>query len=105
MLLTMTTPIKTPLGLVMPAVAYAAVVAAAITAGTALVTIQMAYPVWIWPVFFLVMWMATAGFTRATAKPAAGSKAWQVNNVRALGFAILGAVLLGAALTAAFNFV
>lgn len=98
--MSLTVPVKTPIGLTMPAVAYAAWIAAAITAGSAIGLAKLAYPVWVWPLNFLILWGAASLWVRATATPAPGSASWRVDNKRlfvgsAVGF-VLAAGILGA---------
>ncbi|AKE40335.1 hypothetical protein ACFLIN_05150 [Corynebacterium kutscheri] len=99
----LTALIKTPYGIVMPMVAYAATVAASITAGAAIMSIKFSYPEWIWIPFFLVSWVAATISTRFSATPSSEG-AWVIQNKKAFTLAGIGALILTVIFAAALIF-
>ncbi|AMY23440.1 hypothetical protein A3Q41_02138 [Rhodococcoides fascians] len=62
--------IRTPWGVTLPSVVYAAVVSLAITLGSALTMARLDLPWWVWVVEFLLLLAVTFSITESNSTPA-----------------------------------
>ena len=84
--------IRTPWGVTLPSVVYAAVVSLAITLGSALTMARLDLPWWAWVVEFLLLLAVTFWITETNATPA-GDGIFTVTNARTLALAGGGLLL------------
>ncbi|MEW1878581.1 hypothetical protein AB0O58_02685 [Rhodococcus sp. NPDC080181] len=84
--------IRTPWGVTLPSVVYAAVVSLAITLGSALTMARLDLPWWVWVVEFLLLLAVTFSITESNATPA-GDGVFTVTNARTLALSGGGLVL------------
>ncbi|WP_206498700.1 hypothetical protein [Rhodococcus sp. KRD175] len=84
--------IRTPWGVTLPSVVYAAVVSLAITLGSALTMARLDLPWWVWVVEFLLLLAVTFSITESNSTPA-GDGVFTVTNARTLALSGGGLVL------------
>lgn len=85
--------VETPTGITMPKPVYSALVAAAITLGSALFMVKMEFPAWTWIFVFLVLWAATATMARFNTKPSLESPD-EIRKENLLAFALIALVVI-----------
>ena len=85
--------IRTPWGVTLPSVVYAAVVSLAITLGSALTMARLDLPWWAWVVEFLLLLGVTFSITESNVTPA-GDGVFTVTNARTLALSGGGLVLI-----------